>query len=146
MRVTRSMAPSLLLAAAALLVSCGPQQPPVPAGPRATHRVDLAVACIGDSVSFTLSPWYLRVARGDTVEWHMNVTAGQVDRFDIERTPRGRWPWKNRIRGIPGRPAASPEINPVSPGAYRYQIAFECSDARTNRRHNVVIDPDIWLD
>jgi hypothetical protein len=108
----------------------------------------MTVACSGDSVSFTLSPWYLRVNRGDVVEWHLTATAGQVPAFRIEPTPRGRWPWsRNRIPGSPQRPAIAPEIDgKIPPGAYRYQLAFECVDDRTQRRHNVVVDPDVWLD
>lgn len=147
MRLVRLMTPSLVLAASVVFVSCAPQQAPPPVGLQATHRVNLAVACSGDSVTFTLSPWYLRVNRGDVVEWYMTAPTGQVAQFHIERTPRGRWPWSgNRIPGSPQRPAIAPGIGGISPGAYRYQVAFECVDNRSQRRHNVVVDPDIWLD
>lgn len=146
MRLVRLMPPSLLLASA-VLVSCAPQQPPRPPVPPTTHRVNLAAACSGDSVSFNLSPWYLRVNRGDVVEWYMTAPPGQVSDFRIERTPRGRWPWNtNRIPGSPRRPAVAPGIGAIPPGAYRYQVAFECVDSQSQRRHNVVVDPDVWLD
>jgi len=153
MRLTRRTTPFALLCATTVFVSCAPRQAPPPEAPRpagqqATHRVNLAVTCSGDSVSFTLSPWYLRVNRGDVVEWQMTAAPGQVSAFRIEPTPRGRWPWRNtgRIPGRPQRPAISPGIDAKAPGAYRYQVAFECVDERAQRRHNVVVDPDVWLD
>ncbi len=146
MRLVRLLAPSLALAASALLVSCASRQPPGPVGPRATHRVNLAVSCSGDSVSFTLSPWYLSVNRGDVVEWQITAPPGQVLGFRIDQTPHGRWPWRGRITGGPQLPAIAPPIGAIPSGAYRYQVAFECVDAQANRRHNVVVDPDIWLD
>ncbi len=53
MRLVRLMAPSLLLAASAVLVSCAQQAGVIG---RDTKNVNLQVGCSGNSVSFTLSP------------------------------------------------------------------------------------------
>lgn len=146
MRLVCLKSPAALLAASAVLVSCAPRQPPPPVSPQTTHRVNLAVGCVGDSVSFTLSPWGLRVIRGDAIEWRLTVTMGSVPEFGIERVRGGTWPYVNtaRIPGTPQRPAVARDMVGNAQGRYRYQVDLTC-EAGPGKTHSVVVDPDIWV-
>ncbi len=146
MRLAHLLAPSLLVSASVVLVSCAPQAGVVGAN---TRNVGLRVGCSGDSVTFSFSPWRVRVELGDVIDWNLTVTAGTVPEFGIEPVEKSEWLYVDtkRIKGASGKPAQAKGMkkNPDKK-RYRYQVDLICIDPVTRDTHQVVVDPDVWLD
>lgn len=130
----------VLLAAAAVMAA-------TPWSSRATVRVTVNARCAGpNTTEVTVSPWNVRLAQDDEVEW---VIAANANSNDITITPKetSDWPFASRgpFTATKGRAARGNGMRQNGRGTYKYDITLVCQSGN-NAPDSVRIDPDIIVD
>jgi hypothetical protein len=119
----------------------------VSSAPQATVTVTVNARCAGPKqTEITVSPWNVRMAQGDQINWVIANNANS-DNITIEPKDRTRWPFTNQppYAGTKANPARGTGMRPNARGTYKYNISLICQQG-SNAPDTVVVDPDIIVD
>ena len=113
-----------------------------------TVNVDVRVECLaGRGVSFSLTPWSIEMAAGDSINWRLEQGANVSEMEVIAKGPGNSWPFKKKppYRSTKSKPAGAQSLDTNQKGRkYRYAVSTVCvRDSVTS--DTVIIDPDIII-
>ncbi|MEO8577592.1 MAG: hypothetical protein ABI556_12860 [Gemmatimonadales bacterium] len=119
-------------------------------GPYVGKQVNVAVdiRCLaGNGVQFSLTPWAVQIAQGDSVSWVLSPDAGVPEITITPKVPT-KWPYDD-AGPYKGNAAKGPKVkkmkNNVKVGdRYSYNVSGVCTRA-DGTTSNVVIDPDMII-
>ena len=121
--------------------------PPAPPAAQ-TVTVNVRIDCLaGNGVSFSLLPWSITVAPGDSVNWMLDP-GSNVDSMEVQEVKGKGWPFKKKTpykarkggRGVGARELDSNE----KAGKYKYNVQAICIRA-PGSADTVLIDPDMII-
>ena len=83
-------------------------------GTARTVNVDVRVDCLaGRGVSFSLTPWTIDVAPGDSINWRLDQGANVTEMQIISKMPGNQWPFRRKppYRSTKARPAGAQSLD-----------------------------------
>ena len=121
--------------------------PPAPPAAQ-TVAVNVRIDCLaGGGVSFSLVPWSIKLAPGDSVNW-MLEPASNVDSMEVQEVKGKGWPFKKKTpyktkKGGSGVGARDLEAT-AKAGKYKYNVQAVCIRS-PGLADTVLIDPDMII-
>ncbi|MCO4098570.1 hypothetical protein [Gemmatimonas sp.] len=136
-----------VFAAVGTMVAAAAVMAAMPLASRAVVQVTVNARCAGqNNTEITVSPWNVRLAQGDEVEW---VIAANANSNSITVLPKSSsdWPFASRgpFNAARGAPARANRMRRNGRGNYKYDILLVCQSGN-NAPDSVRIDPDIIVD
>ena len=117
-------------------------------GTARTVNVDVRVDCLaGRGVSFSLTPWTIDVAPGDSINWRLDQGANVTEMQIISKMPGNQWPFRRKppYRSTKARPAGAQSLDNAQSGRrYKYAVSTICVREST-QSDTVIIDPDMII-
>jgi hypothetical protein len=138
--------PLAVLALTASLTACRPTPASLtPTG--VTRAATIQVTCDDHSITFSVTPWAVHLAYGDSIGW--NVAGGSnTQEVTIDKVGR-EWAFNDAppFHAMPNRPARAGRMKAGIPHGtrYSYSVEADCQNGTGPKIHGK-IDPDMIVD